>query len=303
MTEGVGQAGEAEVPIVVVECQRVGPSTGERTKNEQSDINHVVYGSPGEIPRFVVAPSTPKDSFHLTIQAMNLAEKYQLPVFILLDQALCQNSVSMDPFDLSSVTVDRGKLATQEMLSKIDVYKRYQLTDDGVSLRTIPSQEGGQYQVTGNEHNEFGLVSVDKSNRFKMMRKRMIKLEVAKKDLPKGEVIGPRDARIGVIGFGSNYGPIIESMEQLSNKGIMVKFHQIRTIWPMLVDDLQQFVDTVDTAFVIENNYLGQLATLIRGAIGDTGKIQGITKFDGSSFKPKEITNAIESFANTKVRE
>ena len=109
----------------------------------------------------------------MTVQAMNLAEKYQLPVFILLDQALCQNSATIYPFDLSSVRVDRGKSATEEMLSKMEVYKRYQFTDDGISLRTIPSQEGGQFQVTGNEHNEFGLVSIDKTNRLRMMRKRM----------------------------------------------------------------------------------------------------------------------------------
>ena len=301
MTEGVGHAGEAEVPIVVVECQRVGPSTGEPTKNEQSDINHVVYSSHGEFPRLVVAPSTPTDCFNVTVQAMNLAEKYQLPVFILLDQALCQNSATIDPFDLSTVKVDRGKLATEEMLSKLDVYKRYEFTDDGISLRTIPSQEGGQYQITGNEHNEMGLVSVDKTNRFKMMRKRMNKLEVAKKDLPKGEVIGSKDARIGIIGFGSTYGPIVESMQQLLEKGISVKFHQIRTIWPLLVDDLQEFIDKTDAVFVIESNYQGQLATLIRGAIDDHAKIQSITKFDGSSFKPKEITSAISSFADQKV--
>ncbi|MHB1868217.1 MAG: transketolase C-terminal domain-containing protein, partial [Nitrososphaerales archaeon] len=174
--------------------------------------------------------------------------------------------------------------------------------DDGISLRTIPSQEGGQYQITGNEHNELGLVSVDKTNRLKMMHKRMNKLEVAKKDLPKGEVMGPKDAKIGIIGFGSTYGPIVESLQQLLDKGISVKFHQIRTIWPLLVDDLQEFIDKTDTIFVIESNYQGQLATLIRGAISDHAKIQSITKFDGSSFKPKEITSAISSFANQKVR-
>ncbi len=136
----------------------------------------------------------------MTVQAMNLAEKYQLPVFILLDQALCQNSATIDPFDLSTVRIDRGKLATEEMLSKMEVYKRYQFTDDGISLRTVPSQEGGQYQVTGNEHNEFGLVSVDKTNRLKMMRKRMNKLEIGKKDLPRGIVTGPKNARIGLLG-------------------------------------------------------------------------------------------------------
>lgn len=301
MTEGVGHAGEAEVPMVIVECQRVGPSTGEPTKNEQSDLNHVVFGSHGEFPRFVLAPGTPTDCFAITIQAMNLAEKYQLPVFLLLDQALCQNSATIDPFDLSSVKIDRGKLATEEQLSKLEWYKRYEITDDGVSLRSIPSQDGGMFQVTGNEHNEFGLVSVDKVNRLRMMRKRMAKLEIAKQDLPRGINYGRSDAKVGIIGFGSTFGPIVEAMSQLEKGGLPVKFHQIRTIWPVLEDDLHSFVDTVDSVFVIECNYSGQLANLIKPRLGETNKIHSITKFDGSSFKPREISNAITSFTKSRA--
>jgi 2-oxoglutarate ferredoxin oxidoreductase subunit alpha len=301
MTEGVGHAGEAEVPIVVVECQRVGPSTGEPTKNEQSDLNHIVYGSHGEFPRIVIAPGTPSECFYETVRAMNLAEKYQLPVFLMLDQALCQNSTTIDPFDISQVAIDRGKLLDSEQLSKLEVYKRYEFTDDGVSPRSIPSQEGGQFQVTGNEHNEFGLVSVDKTNRLKMMRKRMLKLEVARKDLPKANIWGPNKAKIGIIGFGSSFGPIMESMKQLESDGHEAKFLQIKTIWPLLEDEIQAFLDLADVVFVVENNYQGQLANLIRSAIGDSEKIQGITKFDGSSFKPIEITRAITSFLDSKV--
>lgn len=302
MTEGVGHAGEAEIPIVVVECQRVGPSTGEPTKNEQSDINHVVFGSHGEFPRLVVAPGTANECFYLASKAMNLADKYQLPVFLLLDQALCQNSVSIEPFDLHAISIDRGKLATEEQLSNFPVFKRYEFTEDGVSWRSIPSQEGGESQVTGNEHNEFGAVSTDRTNRLRMMRKRMLKMEFAKKDLPKGNNFGPKDAKIGIIGFGSTYGPIIESMEELAAKGISVRFHQIRTIWPLLEDDLHDFIDRLDGVFVVENNYSGQLASLLSGTIGEsTEKISSITKFDGSSFKPKEIAGAIISGIQTKV--
>lgn len=301
MTEGVGHAGEAEVPIVVVECQRVGPSTGEPTKNEQSDVNHVVFGSHGEIPRLVVAPGTPNECFYMTSQAMNLAEKYQLPVFLLLDQALCQNSVSIEPFDVKRLSIDRGKLAIEADLAKMSAYKRYEFTEDGISLRSIPSQEGGECQVTGNEHNEFGSVSTDKTNRLRMMRKRMMKLELAKKDLPLGNDFGPKNAKIGIIGFGSTFGPITESMMQLEEKGVEVRFHQIRTIWPLLEDDLHDFVDRLDRVFVVENNYSGQLANLIRSSFPDSGeKIESITKFDGSSFKPKEITGAILSGTESK---
>ncbi len=298
MTEGVGHAGEAEVPIVVVECQRVGPSTGEPTKNEQSDLNHIVYGSHGEFPRIVLAPGTPTESFDLTVQALNLAEKYQLPVFLLLDQALCQNSASIEPFNLSAVRVDRGKLATEEQLAKLEVYKRYQFTEDDVSLRSIPSQANGLSQVTGNEHNEFGLVSIDKTNRLKMMHKRMNKLQHAKKDLPRGVNLGSKNAKIGIIGFGSTYGPIVESMQQLAEKSVNVRFHQVRTIYPLLEDDLNEFLEPLETVFVIENNYQGQLATLIRSTVKNASKVHSITKYDGTSFRPKEIANAILSLSS-----
>jgi 2-oxoglutarate/2-oxoacid ferredoxin oxidoreductase subunit alpha len=301
MTEGVGHAGEAEIPIVVAQCQRVGPSTGEPTKNEQSDINHVVFGSHGEFPRLVVAPATANECFYITSLAMNLAEKYQLPVFLLLDQALCQNSVSIEPFNLKAIKIDRGKLVTEQDLSRFPVYKRYEFTEDGVSWRSIPSLEGGESQVTGNEHNEFGAVSTDRTNRLRMMRKRMMKLELAKKDLPRGNNFGPSDAKLGVIGFGSTYGPIMESLEQLGRKGVGVRFHQIRTIWPLLEDDLHEFIDRLDRVFVVENNYSGQLASLIQKEFGGSEKIESITKFDGSSFKPKEITGAILSTLDSKA--
>jgi 2-oxoglutarate ferredoxin oxidoreductase subunit alpha len=296
MTEGVGHAGEAEIPIVIVECQRVGPSTGEPTKNEQSDLNHVVYGSHGEFPRLVIAPGTATECFHMTIDALNLAEKYQLPVFLLLDQALCQNSESILPFDLKSVKIERGKLLSEEALGRLETYKRYQFTADGVSPRSIPSLEGGQSQVTGNEHNEFGLTSVDKTNRLRMMSKRMKKIELARNDLPKGNNFGPRDAKVGIVGFGSTYGPIIEAMELLAQNQIPTRFHQIRTIYPLLTDDLKEFAEPLDRIFVVENNFQGQLANMIRSVLERKERIESITKFDGTSFKPSEIKQAIIAF-------
>lgn len=293
MTEGVGHAGEAEVPIVVAQCQRVGPSTGEPTKNEQSDINHVVYASHGEFPRLVVAPGTAEECFYMTADALNLAEKYQLPVFILLDQALCQNSESFAPFDIKRIRVDRGKLAKDGELGVSEVYKRYKYTEDGISPRSIPSQEGGECQITGNEHNEFGNVSVDKTNRLRMMSKRMKKIDAARVDLPAGNNFGDRQAKIGLVGFGSTTGPILESIEQLSGHGVSAKFHQVRTIFPLLEEDLNSFADPLERIYVIENNFQGQLARMLKTVVHRAERISSITKFDGTSFKPMEITTAV----------
>jgi 2-oxoglutarate ferredoxin oxidoreductase subunit alpha len=302
MTEGVGQAAEAELPLVIVEVQRAGPSTGMPTKHEQSDVNHVVFGGHGDFPRIVIAPADATDCFYMTIDALNLAEKYQLPVFILIDQALAQNTQTVPEFDLTKVKIDRGKLLTQEQLNALPVYKRYEFTEDGVSARTIPGMPNGFFQVTGNEHNEWGFVTTDPVNRTKIMRKRMIKLEVAKADLPRGRVYGDQSARVGFISFGSNIGPVLEAMEQLKSRGITTKFLLLRTIYPLIIEELSDFLESVDVAFVVECNLTGQLRGLIRREVGYADKLIGINKFDGTSFRPREITEQVVSRLNALSR-
>jgi len=290
MTEGLGQAGMAEIPLVIVEVQRAGPSTGMPTKHEQSDVNHVVFAGHGDFPRLVVAPADASDCFYLTVDALNLAEKYQLPVFILMDQALGQNTQTVPEFDFSRVNIDRGKLLTQADLNRISVYKRYEFTEDGVSPRTILGTPDGFFQVTGNEHNEWGFVSVDRINRAKIMRKRMLKVEAAKKDMPRGRVYGDQDARVGFISYGSNLGPILEAMEQLGKQGFKTKFLLLRSIYPLL-EEVQEFLESVNTAFVVESNLTGQLAGLIRREYGYADKIVRINKYDGSVFRPSDIVS------------
>ena len=184
MTEGIGHAGAAEIPVVVADCQRVGPSTGEPTRHEQSDLSHLANLGHGEFPRFILAPGTIEDCFQLTIQALNLAEKWRLPVLLLLDQALCQNSVTAAPFDLGTARVEHPGRLSAEDLQKMPRYGYYQHTPDGNSPYTPPGTPGGIAQVTGNEHDEMGHVSVNPVNRAKMMEKRMGKMVHAVTDLP-----------------------------------------------------------------------------------------------------------------------
>ncbi len=300
MTEGVGQAGMAEIPLVIVEVQRAGPSTGMPTKHEQSDVNHVVFAGHGDFPRLVVAPADAEDCFYLAVDALNLAEKYQLPVFILMDQALGQNTQTVPEFDFSKITVDRGKLLSAGDLAKMSVYKRYEFTVDGVSPRTIPGTPDGFFQVTGNEHNEWGFVSVDRDNRAKIMRKRMLKVETAKKDMPRGRFYGQPDARVGFISYGSNVGPILEAMKQLENRGVRSRFLVLRSIYPLL-DEVQEFLDAVDVAFVVESNLTGQLVGLIRREFGYAEKLALINKYDGSLFRPSEIVAQVLSRLDPKT--
>ncbi|MCL4324654.1 MAG: 2-oxoacid:acceptor oxidoreductase subunit alpha [Candidatus Thermoplasmatota archaeon] len=293
MTEALGHAGEAEIPVVIADCQRVGPSTGEPTRNEQSDLLHSVFASHGEFPRFVIAPGFPQDAFDLMIASLNLAERWQLPIIFLLDQALGENLQSAPRMTLEHATVDRGKLLTEEALNAMTAYKRYEFTKDGISPRTIPGMKGGQSQVTGNEHDEWGHVSVNVENRKQMMAKRMTRLRLAKSELPQPLLWGDEKARVGFIGFGCTFGPIREAQQMLKAKGITSRFYQARTLWPVPVETLAPFLSSVDVVFVVEHNYMGQFAMLIREYVSSPN-IESIVKYDGSSFVGQEIAYHVE---------
>ncbi|HXW76277.1 MAG TPA: 2-oxoacid:acceptor oxidoreductase subunit alpha, partial [Candidatus Eremiobacteraceae bacterium] len=160
MTEGIGLAGVIETPIVVIECARAGPSTGMPTKTEQSNLNHLIFSGHGEIPRVVLAPGTIEESFYLTVAAFNIAEKYQVPVFVLSEQALCQSKATLPPLELSAVSVDRGKLCTNGALGNGE-YKRFAFAEDGVSPRAIPGVAGGMHLAPGSEHSDGGVITED----------------------------------------------------------------------------------------------------------------------------------------------
>jgi 2-oxoglutarate ferredoxin oxidoreductase subunit alpha len=294
MTEGIGHAGTAEVPILVADCQRVGPSTGEPTRHEQSDLAHLAHLGHGEFPRVIVAPGTVEDCFEITVDALNLAERWRLPVILLLDQALCQNTITAEPFNLSKVTVDRGVRLTAEQVAKLDVYQHYQFTPNGVSPYAPPGTPGVFSQVTGNEHNEMGHVSVNQVNRVKMMEKRMGKLRHIVPELPVPHMFGDESAKIGIIGYGSTFGPIREAQGTLERAGTKTRFYNARTLFPVPVETLDPFLTSVDLAYVVEHNYTGQFADLIRGALPQHhAKLRSIRKYDGDSFRSPEIVAPI----------
>jgi 2-oxoglutarate ferredoxin oxidoreductase subunit alpha len=294
MTEGIGHAGTAEIPVVVADCQRVGPSTGEPTRHEQSDLAHLAHLGHGEYPRVIVAPGTVEDCFEMTVHALNLAERWRLPVILLLDQALCQNTTTAEPFQLKGVEVDRGARLTPEMLQKMETYAQYQFTPNGVSPVAPPGTPGVFSQVTGNEHNEMGHVSVNPVNRVKMMEKRMGKLIHAEPEFPGPHMFGSPDAKVGIIGYGSTFGPIREAQGILERQGLSTRFYNARTLFPVPVRTLEPFLASVDAAYVVEHNYTGQFADLIRGALPQHyRKLRSIRKFDGSSFRAPEIAGPI----------
>jgi len=301
MTEAIGLAGVLEIPVVVVECARTGPSTGMPTKTEQSNLNHLIYSGHGEIPRVIVAPGTITESFELTATAFNLAEQYQLPVFVLTEQALCQSKATVKPFDLDAVRIDRGSLiADGEVV--FGEYQRFAFTDNGVSPRVVPGVPGGMHLAAGSEHNEAGVITENARNRARMMEKRMGKLEAMRDDLPRAVLHGVADADIAIVGYGANTGPIREAVDRLSEAGVPVRFLQLRTLWPFPDDDIRAFVGGAHHVFVVENNYTGQLERLIRAVVGPLDALHGVRKYDGRPFRPIEIMEPVARVAQAGER-
>jgi 2-oxoglutarate ferredoxin oxidoreductase subunit alpha len=294
MTEAIGLAGVLEIPIVVIECARAGPSTGMPTKTEQSNLNHLIFSGHGEIPRVVIAPGTVEESFYLTVTAFNIAEKYQVPVFVLSEQALCQSKATLPSLDVAAVTVDRGKLERNGHL-KFGEYRRFAFTEDGVSPRAVPGTEGGMYLAPGSEHNDRGVITENAGNREKMMEKRMRKLESMRPDLPKANVLGDTTAEIAIIGYGSNRGPIVEAQDRLASDGIPTRFLQMRTLWPFPEEEVRAFIKGASDVFVVENNFTGQLERLIRYVVGPLPHMRSVLKYNGKPFRPIEIMEQIRA--------
>ena len=293
MMEAFGLAGMAEIPIVIAHVQRVGPSTGMPTKSEQSDLNLWVYGSHGEFPRIVLSPGTIDECFDMTVKAFNLADKYQCPVIVLTEQDYGQNYRTVNTFNLSRVRIDRGKLLEPGDLQAGKEYKRYAFTADGVSPRALPSMTHGVHMVEGNEHDEKGFRDEDPQNRIKMMDKRMKKLRKMKKDLIPSRLWGDKNAEIGIIGFGSTLGAIVEAQEELRAEKIETKYLQIRTLWPFPKNEAENFIRTGRHIFVVENNYTGQLHDLIRAHVQVPFPLHKILNASSLTFRPVEISSQI----------
>ena len=295
MTEAIGLAGVLEIPIVVIECARAGPSTGMPTKTEQSNLNHLIFSGHGEIPRVVLAPGTVEDCFYLAAHAFELAETYQCPVFVLTEQALCQSKATLPRLDAAAVRLQRSAMQLSPVT--FGEYERFALAVDGVSPRTIPGVDGGMHLAAGSEHDPAGVISENAENRTRMLDKRMRKLDSMRGDLPRANVHGDPAAEIAIFGYGSNRGPIVEAIDGLARHGVATRFFEFRTLWPFPEDEVRAFVEHAEAIFVVENNYGGQLERLIRYVTGPLPHMHLVNKYNGQPFRPGEITRAIERHA------
>ncbi len=291
MVEALGLAGMSEVPLVVFEAQRGGPSTGLPTRTEQSDLLFVINASQGEFPRLVLAPGTIEECFECGWRAFNLAEKYQTPVIVLSDQLLASSlrTVEVDAIDFEAVVIDRGKLlSTGELDALTEPYRRYLFTDDGISPRAVPGHPKAVYPSSSDEHDERGHISEEMHVRRQMMQKRMKKLETARQEIAPPTRYGPAEAPLILVGWGSTYGVLREAVDRLEGAARLVHF---RDLWPFPAQAAAEALRG-GRVVVVENNYTGQFRWLLQGETCIEVD-RTLSRYDGRAFAVDDILAGI----------
>jgi 2-oxoglutarate ferredoxin oxidoreductase subunit alpha len=292
MQEALGLSGLTETPVVIVDVQRAGPATGLPTKPEQGDLNEMVYGSHGEIPRIVIAPGSYEECFYDTAEAFNLADRHQCPVIVAMDLTLGMGKGTVEGLDWSRIRIDRGKiLGAEDLQAQGGSYQRFADTPDGISPRVLPGTPGGVHLNTADEHDFAGRITEDQETRKAIHDKRLRK--IAHVDFPGLALHGSLPAELLLIGFGSVTGPMREAAERLEAKGHKVAVCQIRRLWPFPVREFQDVLAKARLALVCEHNATGQLAHLIRAQCGGD-LLPGCRKYNGDPFRPGEIVARAE---------
>ncbi len=294
MTEALGLAGIAEVPIVVIVASRPGPSTGLPTRQEQGDLRQVLHASQGYYPKAVILPGDPYEVFFDVANAFNIAWKYQMPVIVNYDKHIAESFYTFPYPDQDMYVYEDGKWLSEEELKSIreagDNYKRFKVTEDGISPLMDLGTEDLVIWSTGNEHNEYGDITERADERVVQMDKRYRKIETFKRELEERfnyympvKVFGEPDAEIAIVGWGSTKGVILDLLELLSEDGINAKFVQIRFAYPFPTEAVKSALGDAKLKIIVENNFDG----LMEGLIRENALIEmdySIRKYDGRPF-------------------
>jgi 2-oxoglutarate ferredoxin oxidoreductase subunit alpha len=314
MAEALGWAGMNEVPIVVSLYQRAGPATGLPTRHEQGDLLFAIRAGHGEFPRVVFASGDIEESYYDSIKAFNFAEKFQMPVIHMLDKAIANSVTTCRIFDQNRVHIDRGSFLEKISLDSggTKQYRRFRLTKNNNSYNTIDSisprvplgTENGIFWNTGDEHDEEGHISEDPNNRTTMMNKRMGKLKMALDEIDeedKAILYGAKDPNaLIVISWGSTKGAILDAMDKLIEEGKMIRFVQLRLLYPFPSDRVKSLIDGYKPLVDIEMNYSSQLASLINENLSVRMDYL-IAKYNGRPMSSSEIYDALVRIISGKA--
>jgi len=297
MTEAIGMAGIFETPVVIINVQRAGPSTGVPTKTEQADLNQAIGASQGDFPRIILAPASIPDCFPTSQVALNLADCFQCPVIILGDMYLCENNATVLASDLEvDLKIDRGDLVSDDSSNPTEPYLRYKNTISGISPRALPGLPAHMYVSASDEHDEDGVllsdVYTDPVRRKKMMDKRVRKFEKVFEMLPPLAMEGPGPSEVTLVGWGSTWGVIREAAGRLQKNGISANSLHVRVLWPFQAAEMEKLLANSKKIIVVENNQSGQFARHLRAETGIAAHGH-IRKYDGEPFEPAQLVTGV----------
>jgi 2-oxoglutarate ferredoxin oxidoreductase subunit alpha len=301
MSEALGAAAMMEIPVVCINVQRAGPATGVPTKTEQGDLWQVLGAGQGDYPRIIVAPTNIGDCFKIVPQLFNLVDKFQCPGVILSDLLLSEGRSSIDPGELDfNVPIERGEVVglNGDGPPVNGGFKRYRITESGISPRALPGTPGYVHVVATDEHDEDGgLISDEFTNpgkRQAMHEKRMRKMDGVLSLLAPPQVHGAAEARVTLVGWGSTEGVIHEAIQQLADAGIAANNLQIKWLVPLHADAILAILSAGKKVIIVENNYSGQFARYLRSETGIVADGH-IRKYDGEPFMPHHIVDGVRA--------
>lgn len=288
MVEGISLAGVSETPIVTIVVQRPGPATGMATRTEQGDLNLVLYAGHGEFPRAIFAPGTVEDCFYLTHHAFDLAEQYQTPMFVMSDQYLADSYRDVEMFDLDSLPQTASPLLKPDS----EPYKRYELTEDGVSPRLIPGFSETTVRADSHEHDEMCLITEDGGNRVRQNSKRISKGCGLWQDVMGPDYYGKEGADVVLMCWGSSLGACLEASEQVEGKSVGVL--HFKQVYPLREEQFMDYLEGAGEVVAVEGNATGQFARLVAQ---ETGFKVGsyILRFDGRTLTPQYVLKGLDS--------
>lgn len=303
MTEALGMAGIMEIPLVCVEVQRGGPSTGLPTKTEQADLFQVYGASQGEYPRMIVAPKDIADAYQTTVDAFNYADRYQLPVIIMSDLLLSEHPETVDAEAFNpDVKIDRGEIVSH-WSEKDGKYKRFAFTPSGISPRALPGTANTLYVSASDDHDEESILISDMFTsppiRRVIMQKRMRKMELLAKELPAPQLEGPGDAEVTLVCWGSTYGVVREAAEILTAQGLKTNYVCGKYIYPFHAKEFTQILSKAKKKISVEVNFTSMFARYLRSETGVSMDAH-INRYDGEPLEPEEIAAKVKDLVAGK---
>jgi len=311
MQEAVGEAAMTETPLVVVDVMRTGPSTGLPTKTSQGDLNMMLGISQDDFPRAIFAPRNAADAYDVAVRSFDIAERYQIPVIVLMDFQIADGGYMTIDHDFEPVSINRGKLLeannTDQELHNGVWFRRYQLTPDNVSPRPLPGTPDMMYVAKTDEHDEWGhdlsdvLAGLKESvlMRERMQEKRMKKMELLRVEMRAPELVGPAGADLTIVSWGSSANPVREAIERMNANGLRINALEFSDIYPLNTEAVMPLLKSAERLMIVEANYTSQFSGLLRRETGIAIN-DALLKYNGEPIYPAEVERMVR---NAMVKE